>query len=76
MSQHKIKVSRGNDMKKCEECLHSILIISENGCHFVCCLSQKKAMDCIMGKKSQFATLKRDEDGNIKVERNEVELHE
>lgn len=31
-------------MKDCEKCLNSRPIISENGCHAVCCLSQKKAM--------------------------------
>lgn len=54
-------------MKECEKCLNSRLIISENGYHSVCCLSQKKAMDCLIGEKSQFATLEKDENGNIKV---------
>ena len=54
-------------MKKCESCLHSRLIISENGYHSVCCLSQKKATDCMIEKKSYFATLEKDADGKIKV---------
>lgn len=54
-------------MKDCEKCLHSRLIISENGHHSVCCLSQKAAMDCMIDKKSQFVALKRDENDNIKV---------
>lgn len=45
-------------MKKCEQCLNSRLIISENGYHTVCCLSQKAATNCILGKKNQFITLK------------------
>ena len=45
-------------MKKCEECLYSRLIVSENGYHAACCLSQKKAVDCMTGKKSQFISLK------------------
>lgn len=53
-------------MKDCEKCLHSRLIISENGYHSVCCLSQKKAVDCMTGKKSQFATLEKDKNDNIK----------
>lgn len=54
-------------MKDCEKCLHSRFIISENGYHSVCYLSQKAAIDCMIGKKSQFATLEKDESGNIKV---------
>ena len=49
-------------MKKCEECLHSRIIVSENGYHAACCLSQKKAIDCMIGKKSQFVTTKKDKD--------------
>lgn len=55
-------------MKDCEKCLHSRLIISENGYHAVCCLSQKKAVNCMMGKKNHFIALKKDESGNIKAE--------
>ena len=47
-------------MQKCEECLNSRPIISENGYHAVCCLSQKKAMDCMMGKKNHFVSVKGD----------------
>ena len=54
-------------MKDCEKCIHSRLIISENGYHHSCCLSSKAAIDCMIGKKSQFATLEKDESGNIKV---------
>lgn len=53
-------------MKDCEKCLNSRLIVSENGYHSICCLSQKVATDCMTDKKSQFVTLKRNEDGNIK----------
>ena len=45
------------------------MIISENGFHSVCCLSQKAATDCVIGKKSQFATLEKDKNNNIKVKR-------
>ena len=55
-------------MMKCEKCLHARMIVSENGVHPVCCLSQKKAMNCIMGKKSHFITVIKDEDGNMKTE--------
>ena len=56
----------GRIMKDCEKCLHSRLIVSENGYHSVCCLSQKKAVDCMTGKKSQFTTLEKDKNDNIK----------
>jgi hypothetical protein len=49
-------------MQKCEKCLNSRTIISENGHHAVCCLSQKKAMDCIMGNKSSFISVKADKE--------------
>lgn len=38
---------------KCDNCLNARRIISENGLHSICCLSEKVAMDCIMGKKDQ-----------------------
>ena len=53
-------------MKKCEESLCSRMIVSENGYHAVCCLSQKKVMDCLMGKKSYFATVKTDDSNATK----------
>ena len=40
------------------------MIISENGYHPICCLSQKKAVDCMMGEKNHFVTLKKDESKN------------
>lgn len=49
-------------MQKCEKCLKSRPVISENGYHAVCCLSQKKAIDCIMGKKSSFVSVKADKE--------------
>ena len=48
-------------MNKCEECLNGRIILSESGYHSVCCLSQKKAKDCMIGKKSYFATLNKSE---------------
>ena len=41
-------------MNKCETCLNSRPIISENGLHSVCCLSSKKAVDCIINKKDYY----------------------
>ena len=56
-------------MRDCDKCLHSRLIISENGYHYACCLSQKKAVDCMIGEKSWFVTLEKDENGKIKAVR-------
>ena len=38
---------------KCDNCLNAIKIISENGLHSVCSLSDKVAMNCLAGKKDQ-----------------------
>lgn len=35
----------------CESCLNSRPVISENGIHPVCCLSAKKAKECIVSGK-------------------------
>ena len=51
-------------MKDCKKCLNSRVIISEHGYHSICCLSQKAATDCMIGKKNHFVTIKRDEGGN------------
>lgn len=40
--------------KRCDDCANSRTIVSENGFHSVCCFSQKRAMDCFMGKKDYF----------------------
>lgn len=46
-------------MQKCEECLRSRIIVSENGYHAVCCLAQKKAMNCMTGVRSYFIGAKK-----------------
>lgn len=38
---------------KCDNCLNARRVISENGLHSICCLSEKVAMDCLMEKKDQ-----------------------
>ena len=40
-------------MNKCEGCLRSRPIVSENGIHNACCLSQKAALNCMLGKKDR-----------------------
>lgn len=41
-------------MNRCSHCLNSRAIISENGIHYSCCLSSKKAIECVLGKKSLY----------------------
>lgn len=38
---------------KCDNCLNARKIISENGLHSICCLSDKVAVNCLIGKKDQ-----------------------
>lgn len=40
--------------EKCELCLNSRTVFSENGVHFVCCLSSKAAMCCRLGTNDSF----------------------
>ena len=42
---------------KCNDCLNVISIISENGLHPICSLSDKNAIDCIMEKKDYKVTI-------------------
>lgn len=42
---------------KCDKCIKSRIIVSENGYHGVCTLPPKAATDCITGKKDRFLAL-------------------
>lgn len=42
------------DIKKCGSCLNSRMIVSENSLHSICCLSAKKAVDCMLGEKDHY----------------------
>jgi len=46
--------TEGKQISKCDLCINSRAIISENGRHYICCLSEKKAMECIMNYYSRF----------------------
>lgn len=46
------------DLNKCRTCLNSRGVISENGRHYICCLSSKQAVDCITNKKDYYITTK------------------
>jgi hypothetical protein len=44
--------------------MNAYFILSENGWHPVCGLSQKKAVDCMIGEKNHYVGLeRRGEDG-------------
>ena len=42
---------------KCETCANSRIVVSENGFHPICCLSEKKAIDCHIGTKDHYISL-------------------
>lgn len=39
---------------KCNTCLNSTAVISENGLHYNCSLSEKKALYCLTGQKDSY----------------------
>ena len=41
-------------MRKCDYCINSRVIISENGYHSICCLSDKKSIKCLLSNYSEF----------------------
>lgn len=41
-------------LTKCDSCLNSRIVISENGVHSVCCLSEKKEVECITKEKNHY----------------------
>lgn len=44
-------------MNKCENCLNSRIIISENGYKSICALSDKYACECILGYFDYYAAI-------------------
>jgi hypothetical protein len=44
-------------LHNCSRCVHRRGIISENGFHFVCCLSWQAARKCVLGIKSRYVEL-------------------
>lgn len=39
---------------KCDSCIHSRMVLSENGWHRVCCLTPNASMLCITGRMSRY----------------------
>ena len=61
-------------MEKCEQCLHSRPIVSENGIHYGCCLSAKKAAECMCGVKDYRERKPMVNDGKRNMSRVRVHL--
>lgn len=40
--------------RRCDVCLNSRAVVSESGVHFVCCLTEKETLDCLMGVKDSY----------------------
>ena len=41
-------------MERCESCLDSRCVVSENGFHYCCCLKEEEAMECLLGKVDHY----------------------
>ena len=52
---------------KCETCLNSRPIISENGIHYNCTFSEKRAIKCIFNDWCYYNEFKIDKNGNLKI---------
>ena len=39
---------------RCDTCLHARSVISENGMHYVCCLSDKEVLYCLTGQEDSY----------------------
>jgi len=39
---------------KCDNCLNARSVVSENGIHRVCCLSENEALSCLIGKENYY----------------------
>lgn len=47
---------------KCDTCLRSRAVISENGWHYVCALAERTAVRCLSEEKDMYLGLKRSDD--------------
>lgn len=43
-----------NMYSNCNDCLNSRTILSENGYKVICCLSDKKAADCVLSDYNKY----------------------
>lgn len=47
---------------KCDDCLHSRRVVSENGLHYICCLPEKETVECILRKKDHKVSITKTEE--------------
>ena len=54
------------DTMRCEKCLNSRPVISENGIVYICCLSSRAAVNCLSDKKDGFVKnpMRKEADGH------------
>ena len=43
---------------KCDKCFNSRTVVSENGYHSACCLSESDSINCLTGKESMYVEKK------------------
>lgn len=54
---------------KCSECINSRKIVSENGEHYICCLSSRKSKQCLLNYNKFYNKYK-----NSELESNYLDL--
>lgn len=43
---------------RCNTCINSQVVVSENDHYYVCCLSDKQILDCLMGANNHYIDIK------------------
>lgn len=54
-------------MDNCKDCLNSRLIVSENGFHYNCIFSSRKAIKCMTNGYCYYSKIKIDENNSIHI---------
>ena len=53
---------------KCDSCVYSRIVVSENGFHHLCGLSSQKAVKCITGHKEYYKAIRKETDVSAREE--------
>ena len=56
------------NVSKCDSCVYSRIVVSENGFHPLCCLSSKKAVKCLTGHKEYYKAIRNETDVSAREE--------